>query len=172
MPRLRPSSDARLPRSRASPAVPAGARQRGGAHPLLLKEDGHRGVVHEGGWERRKRAGWQAADGRAPGRQACACLHRACVCAAYVMWGRACASVLGEACADQCVAHVPPPVPPSPPADAQVASLCSENVVNSNIPCCGMAGDRGMRYPELTAASLQHLAVGGCSDGYSTSRTW
>ncbi|KAL4426062.1 hypothetical protein ABPG77_007858 [Micractinium sp. CCAP 211/92] len=53
----------------------------------------------------------------------------------------------------------------------KVASLCADNVVNSNIPCCGMAGDRGMRYPELTAASLQHLNVGGCSDGYSTSRT-
>ena len=37
--------------------------------------------------------------------------------------------------------------------------MCADNVVNSNIPCCGMAGDRGMRYPELTAASLQHLNV-------------
>jgi D-lactate dehydrogenase len=36
-----------------------------------------------------------------------------------------------------------------------VASLCADNVVNTNVPCCGMAGDRGMRYPELTAASLQ-----------------
>jgi D-lactate dehydrogenase len=27
------------------------------------------------------------------------------------------------------------------------------------------------RYPELTAASLQHLNAQGCSDGYSTSRT-
>lgn len=36
----------------------------------------------------------------------------------------------------------------------------------------GMAGDRGMRYPELTAASLQHLNLPeGCSDGYSSSRT-
>jgi D-lactate dehydrogenase len=53
----------------------------------------------------------------------------------------------------------------------KVASLCATNVQASGIPCCGMAGDRGMRYPELTAGSLQHLAVGGCSDGYSTSRT-
>ncbi len=30
-------------------------------------------------------------------------------------------------------------------------------VVPSGIPCCGMAGDRGMRFPELTGASLQHL---------------
>jgi D-lactate dehydrogenase len=53
----------------------------------------------------------------------------------------------------------------------KVASMCAGNVVNTNVPCCGMAGDRGLRYPELTAASLQHLNVGGCSDGYSTSRT-
>lgn len=53
----------------------------------------------------------------------------------------------------------------------KVASECADNVVNTNVPCCGMAGDRGMRFPELTAASLQHLNVGGCSDGYSTSRT-
>lgn len=53
----------------------------------------------------------------------------------------------------------------------KVASLCADEVVPSGIPCCGMAGDRGMRYPELTGASLQHLNVTGCSDGYSTSRT-
>ena len=37
-----------------------------------------------------------------------------------------------------------------------------------------MAGDRGMRYPELTGSSLQHLKdniPAGCSDGYSSSRT-
>lgn len=35
-----------------------------------------------------------------------------------------------------------------------------------------MAGDRGMRYPELTGSSLQHLNLPStCSDGYSTSRT-
>lgn len=37
-----------------------------------------------------------------------------------------------------------------------------------------MAGDRGMRYPELTGGSLQHLKKNipsGCQDGYSTSRT-
>lgn len=53
----------------------------------------------------------------------------------------------------------------------KVASMCAGEVVPSGIPCCGMAGDRGMRYPELTGASLQHLNVAGCSDGYSTSRT-
>ena len=44
-----------------------------------------------------------------------------------------------------------PPCPPPPP---------------------GMAGDRGMRYPELTGSSLQHLNLPKtCRDGYSTSRT-
>lgn len=52
-----------------------------------------------------------------------------------------------------------------------VASKCAKQVTPTNIPCCGMAGDRGMRYPELTASSLQHLDTTGCSDGYSTSRT-
>jgi D-lactate dehydrogenase len=57
----------------------------------------------------------------------------------------------------------------------KLAGLCAKEVVPSGIPCCGMAGDRGMRYPELTAASLQHLQVhlkgSGATDGYSTSRT-
>ena len=36
----------------------------------------------------------------------------------------------------------------------------------------GMAGDRGMRYPELVDGALQHLKLPqGCSDGYSSSRT-
>jgi D-lactate dehydrogenase len=35
-----------------------------------------------------------------------------------------------------------------------------------------MAGDRGMRFPELTGSSLQHLNLPkDCTDGYSTSRT-
>lgn len=55
---------------------------------------------------------------------------------------------------------------------AKVAALCAHEVVPSGIPCCGMAGDRGMRFPELTAASLQHLDLPKeCKDGYSTSRT-
>ncbi|KXZ46746.1 hypothetical protein GPECTOR_41g711 [Gonium pectorale] len=55
---------------------------------------------------------------------------------------------------------------------SKLAGLCSHEVVPSGIPCCGMAGDRGMRFPELTGASLQHLNLpAGCSDGYSTSRT-
>ena len=34
---------------------------------------------------------------------------------------------------------------------------CSGGVVDSGVPCCGMAGDRGLRIPALTAAALQHL---------------
>ncbi|KAF8056389.1 glcD [Scenedesmus sp. PABB004] len=57
-------------------------------------------------------------------------------------------------------------------AFAKLAGLCADEVVPSGIPCCGMAGDRGMRYTELTGASLQHLNLPpGCADGYSTSRT-
>ena len=55
-----------------------------------------------------------------------------------------------------------------------IAEKCAGKVHESGIPCCGMAGDRGMRYPELTGGSLQHLnpeVAGKCSDGYSTSRT-
>jgi D-lactate dehydrogenase len=52
-----------------------------------------------------------------------------------------------------------------------LAQRCAKEVQPSGVPCCGMAGDRGMRYPELTAASLEHLNASGCSDGYSTSRT-
>ena len=56
-----------------------------------------------------------------------------------------------------------------------LAELCAHEVHQTPIPCCGMAGDRGMRYPELTGASLQHLdgmmQQNNCSDGYSTSRT-
>lgn len=54
----------------------------------------------------------------------------------------------------------------------KLAGLCANEVVPTGIPCCGMAGDRGMRYPELTGSSLQHLNLpNACSDGYSTSRT-
>lgn len=54
----------------------------------------------------------------------------------------------------------------------KLAALCAHEVVPSGIPCCGMAGDRGMRYPELVDASLQHLNLPErVSDGYSTSRT-
>ena len=35
-----------------------------------------------------------------------------------------------------------------------LAELCAHEVHATPIPCCGMAGDRGMRYPELTGSSL------------------
>ena len=54
----------------------------------------------------------------------------------------------------------------------ELAERCAHEVAATPIPCCGMAGDRGMRYPELTGSSLQHLDLpASCSDGYSTSRT-
>lgn len=57
-------------------------------------------------------------------------------------------------------------------AFVDLASKCAHEVTNTDIPCCGMAGDRGMRYPELTGASLQHLKLPeGVTDGYSASRT-
>ena len=55
---------------------------------------------------------------------------------------------------------------------AKIAGMCAKDVTPSGIPCCGMAGDRGMRFPELTGSSLSYLDLPkGCSDGYSTSRT-
>ena len=54
----------------------------------------------------------------------------------------------------------------------ELAEMCAHDVHATPIPCCGMAGDRGMRYPELTGSSLAHLDLPeSCTDGYSTSRT-
>jgi D-lactate dehydrogenase len=47
----------------------------------------------------------------------------------------------------------------------RLAARAAHKVVPSGVPCCGMAGDRGMRYPELTGGALQHLDTNGCSDG-------
>ena len=61
--------------------------------------------------------------------------------------------------------------------EASFASLVTKccggkEPVPSGVPCCGMAGDRGLRYPQLTASSLQHLKLPETvKDGYSTSRT-
>jgi len=78
-----------------------------------------------------------------------------------------------------------------------VARACSESVTMSPVPCCGAAGDRGLRFPEISgggeasqvkvpsgaAMVLRDPSKGGnttsnwtelkssCSDGYSTSRT-
>ena len=45
-----------------------------------------------------------------------------------------------------------------------VAHVCAHALMHAGIPCCGMAGDRGMRYPELARAATQHLDVpaGAC----------
>jgi hypothetical protein len=55
----------------------------------------------------------------------------------------------------------------------QLASRCSQQVSLTDISCCGMAGDRGMRFPELTRSACQHVNpdVADASDGYSNSRT-
>lgn len=50
--------------------------------------------------------------------------------------------------------------------------MCAKCGLSADIPCCGMAGDRGMRFPELTAAACQHVNLQeDVSDGYSNSRT-
>ena len=43
----------------------------------------------------------------------------------------------------------------------KLANLCATEVVPTCTPCCGMVGDRGMRYPELTAAS--HMVPSSCA---------
>jgi D-lactate dehydrogenase len=59
--------------------------------------------------------------------------------------------------------------------EAQFQALvgkCADEVHPSGVPCCGMAGDRGLRLPELTGAALQHLDLPDTvTDAYSTSRT-
>lgn len=42
-------------------------------------------------------------------------------------------------------------------AFTKLAGMCAHEVVPTGVPCCGMAGDRGLRYPELTGGALQHL---------------
>lgn len=38
-----------------------------------------------------------------------------------------------------------------------LAKKCAMNVFDSQVPCCGMAGDRGLLYPELPKSSLKQL---------------
>jgi D-lactate dehydrogenase len=59
---------------------------------------------------------------------------------------------------------------------ADLAKLCAaEVVVPEDVGCCGMAGNRGMNYPELNAHALRHLKAQtkdkGCTHGYSVSAT-
>jgi D-lactate dehydrogenase len=56
-----------------------------------------------------------------------------------------------------------------------LAKKCAVNVFDSQVPCCGMAGDRGLLYPELPKSSLKQLQTliqsKACCEGISTSRT-
>ncbi|WP_298439752.1 FAD-binding and (Fe-S)-binding domain-containing protein [uncultured Ferrimonas sp.] len=57
-----------------------------------------------------------------------------------------------------------------------VAELCANDVVvPEKVGCCGMAGNRGMNYPELNEHGLRHLKAEtkdkGCTSGYSVSAT-
>jgi D-lactate dehydrogenase len=56
-----------------------------------------------------------------------------------------------------------------------VARACAEKVVvPSRVGCCGVAGDRIFRVPELSESALSELAAGlpdDCRSGYSNSRT-
>lgn len=55
---------------------------------------------------------------------------------------------------------------------ARLAGKCAGEVHMSGVSCCGMAGERGLRYPELTAAATQHVSLpADVADGYSTART-
>eukprot|EP01114_Cavostelium_apophysatum_P023243 TRINITY_DN8699_c1_g1_i1.p1 TRINITY_DN8699_c1_g1~~TRINITY_DN8699_c1_g1_i1.p1 ORF type:complete len:1011 (+),score=234.55 TRINITY_DN8699_c1_g1_i1:93-3035(+) len=54
----------------------------------------------------------------------------------------------------------------------KVAHQCCDGVSDSSVPCCGMAGDRGLAFPELTASATKPLrTIPPFKDGYSTSRT-
>ncbi|QIZ76977.1 FAD-binding and (Fe-S)-binding domain-containing protein [Ferrimonas lipolytica] len=57
-----------------------------------------------------------------------------------------------------------------------LAELCATDVVvPEKVGCCGMAGNRGMNFPELNAHGLRHLKEEtkdkGCTSGYSVSAT-
>ena len=36
----------------------------------------------------------------------------------------------------------------------KIAKACSESVTMSPVPCCGAAGDRGMRFPEISGGGV------------------
>jgi D-lactate dehydrogenase len=56
-----------------------------------------------------------------------------------------------------------------------IAARCSAQVVTvEDVQCCGFAGDKGFKQPELNAHALRHLKAAlpaGCGVGYSSSRT-
>ena len=55
-----------------------------------------------------------------------------------------------------------------------IVHLCAENViVTEPVGCCGFAGDKGIKIPELNKSALSELPLehyAGCREGYSTSR--
>jgi D-lactate dehydrogenase len=58
----------------------------------------------------------------------------------------------------------------------KIAERCAEKVtIPLNVGCCGMAGDRGFLFPELTASATLNEAqeaLGSSCDGhYATTRT-
>jgi D-lactate dehydrogenase len=55
----------------------------------------------------------------------------------------------------------------------QIASACSDQVVESGVECCGFAGSKGFTLPELNASALKEVkpAEQGCRFGISQSRT-
>ncbi|MBT3692167.1 MAG: FAD-binding oxidoreductase [Candidatus Marinimicrobia bacterium] len=59
----------------------------------------------------------------------------------------------------------------------EIASKCAETVMKAEEDhCCGMAGDRGLRYPELTENATQYeknrlMDLGKFDTGYSSGRT-
>jgi D-lactate dehydrogenase len=57
---------------------------------------------------------------------------------------------------------------------ADLAKICSKNVIVTEANCCGFAGDRGFSFPELNKHGLRDLRnqlPAGIKEGYSTSRT-
>ena len=56
-----------------------------------------------------------------------------------------------------------------------IADRCCADVVTVDaVQCCGFAGDKGFKRPELNEHALRHLheaIPAGCTRGYSSSRT-
>lgn len=55
----------------------------------------------------------------------------------------------------------------------RIAGRCTDQLVMSDIDCCGFAGDKGFKQPELNRNSLRHLPLksDGCASGVSASKT-
>jgi D-lactate dehydrogenase len=60
------------------------------------------------------------------------------------------------------------------PLVAIVARSTSQVVTVDEVPCCGLAGDRGFAQPELPPHALRHLKAAlpaGCASGVPSGRT-